>query len=44
MKVQILTELALKVRLLDMTGDGVELPDKVTFGAGMSLVHRRMLC
>ncbi|ORY33129.1 hypothetical protein BCR39DRAFT_521383 [Naematelia encephala] len=30
--VHILTELALKVRLLDVTGDGVEIPDKVSFG------------
>ncbi|RSH95186.1 hypothetical protein EHS25_000272 [Saitozyma podzolica] len=31
--VHILTELALKVRLLDITGDGVEIPEKVSFGA-----------
>ncbi|WRT69192.1 uncharacterized protein IL334_006176 [Kwoniella shivajii] len=30
--IHILAELALKVRLLDITGDGVEIPDKVTFG------------
>lgn len=29
---QILTELALKVRLLDITGDGIEIPQKVQFG------------
>jgi hypothetical protein len=32
--VKVLTEIALKVRLLDITGDGVELPDKVTWGQG----------
>lgn len=30
--VHILTELALKVRLLDITGDGIEIPQKATFG------------
>lgn len=30
--IHILTELALKVRLLDVTGDGVELPEKVSHG------------
>ncbi|WVO22443.1 uncharacterized protein IAS62_003773 [Cryptococcus decagattii] len=31
--VQILTELALNVRLLDITGDGVEIPENVAIGA-----------
>nr|XP_031861447.1 uncharacterized protein CI109_003051 [Kwoniella shandongensis]KAA5528519.1 hypothetical protein CI109_003051 [Kwoniella shandongensis] len=31
--VHILTELALKVRLLDITGDGVEIPERVSFGS-----------
>ncbi|WVQ81129.1 hypothetical protein IAT38_003251 [Cryptococcus sp. DSM 104549] len=31
--VHILTELALNVRLLDITGDGVEIPDKVPIGS-----------
>ncbi|WVF65412.1 hypothetical protein IAT40_000139 [Kwoniella sp. CBS 6097] len=31
--VHILAELALKVRLLDITGDGVEIPEKVTYGS-----------
>ncbi|TXT13206.1 hypothetical protein VHUM_01607 [Vanrija humicola] len=31
--VHILTELALKVRLLDITGDGIEIPQKVSFGS-----------
>ncbi|WWC72975.1 uncharacterized protein I206_106939 [Kwoniella pini CBS 10737] len=31
--IHILAELALKVRLLDITGDGVEIPEKITFGA-----------
>jgi len=35
---QILTELALKVRLLDITGDGVDIPEKVSFGTGQSVV------
>ncbi|WVR08927.1 hypothetical protein IAU60_005986 [Kwoniella sp. DSM 27419] len=30
--VQILAELALKVSLLDITGDGVDIPEKVSFG------------
>ncbi|KAK6906154.1 hypothetical protein I203_100138 [Kwoniella mangroviensis CBS 8507] len=30
--IHILAELALKVRLLDITGDGVEIPEKITFG------------
>ncbi|WVQ73600.1 hypothetical protein IAR50_003179 [Cryptococcus sp. DSM 104548] len=30
--VQILTDLALRVRLLDITGDGVEIPGKVSIG------------
>ncbi|KAK8844114.1 hypothetical protein IAR55_006908 [Kwoniella newhampshirensis] len=30
--VHILTELALKVRLLDITGDGVEIPERISFG------------
>jgi len=30
--IHILTELALKVRLLDITGDGVELPEKIPVG------------
>lgn len=30
--IQILAELALKVRLLDVTGDGIELPEKVAYG------------
>ncbi|WWC63902.1 uncharacterized protein I303_106507 [Kwoniella dejecticola CBS 10117] len=30
--IHILAELALKVRLLDITGDGVEIPEKLTFG------------
>jgi engulfment/cell motility protein 1 len=32
--VQIMAELALKVRLLDVTGDGVEIPEKITHGPG----------
>lgn len=35
--VHILTELALKVRLLDITGDGVEIPEKVSYGMGQSV-------
>lgn len=31
--VHILTELALKVRLLDITGDGIEIPQKAAFGS-----------
>jgi hypothetical protein len=31
--VHILTELALKIRLLDITGDGIEIPHKVGIGA-----------
>jgi hypothetical protein len=30
--VQILTELALKIRLLDITGDSIEIPQSVSFG------------
>ncbi|KAL7421273.1 hypothetical protein Q5752_004158 [Cryptotrichosporon argae] len=30
--VHVLTELSLKVRLLDITGDGIEIPSKVSFG------------
>lgn len=31
-----MTEIALKVRLLDITGDGVELPEKIVWGQGES--------
>nr|ODO03704.1 hypothetical protein L204_00040 [Cryptococcus depauperatus CBS 7855] len=31
--VHVLTELALNVRLLDITGDGVEIPEKIVIGA-----------
>lgn len=31
---KILTELALNVRLLDITGDSVEIPENVAIGAG----------
>ncbi|WWC91077.1 uncharacterized protein L201_006018 [Kwoniella dendrophila CBS 6074] len=31
--IHILAELALKVRLLDITGDGVEIPEKMAFGS-----------
>lgn len=33
-KKQILADVALKVRLLDITGDGVEIPHKVAIGPG----------
>ena len=32
--IQMLTELSLKVRLLDITGDGIEVPEKVAVGPG----------
>lgn len=31
---QILADVALKVRLLDITGDGVEIPERVAVGPG----------
>lgn len=31
---QILADVALKVRLLDITGDGIEIPEKVSLGPG----------
>lgn len=34
---QILADVALKVRLLDITGDGIEMPEKVAVGHGESL-------
>jgi hypothetical protein len=37
---QILAEVALKVRLLDITGDGVELPEKVAIGQGKLFPER----
>ena len=33
---QILADVALKVRLLDITGDGVDIPDKILIGPGQS--------
>lgn len=31
---QILADVALKVRLLDITGDGIEIPEKISPGQG----------
>jgi hypothetical protein len=35
---KILAEVALKVRLLDITGDGIEIPEKVSLGPGKLFV------
>jgi hypothetical protein len=35
-----LAEVALKVRLLDITGDGVEIPEKVAIGQGKLFPER----
>ena len=35
--VKILTELGIKIRLLDIGGDGIEIPDKLDFARGMFL-------
>lgn len=34
---KILTELALNIRLLDITGDGVEIPENVDIGPGQCI-------
>ena len=41
--IHVLTDLALKVRLLDISGDGVDLPEKVSYGPRESKVRRELM-